>query len=82
MLVYSDIYRIDEVLARTFNMVCMEINCYMKEAVNFVIAFWKYCESALHDDCHFVVNTSISPGRSSFGLYLLHLSEILPADFP
>ena len=35
----SDVYRIDEVLARTFNMVCFAALLYIKENVNIGISY-------------------------------------------
>lgn len=76
----SDVYRIDEVLARTFNMVSL-IYLWREPWANSFVVVWKLCKSTVYDGRYRVVDACVPHLGCSFGLHLSELSKVLPADF-
>lgn len=78
----SDIYRVDEVLARTFNMV-LAIPCYYlvdMADINFT-AFCKYSAGLLHAHTHHSIDTDLHyVGNSARSNLSVH-TTILLANF-
>ncbi len=76
----SDIYRVDEVIARTFNMV-KPIKQLADSNWLTIQALRQYQQGSFHTRCHRCLDPDILSSCGATGRCIHHLPEVLPPDF-
>jgi ABC-type multidrug transport system fused ATPase/permease subunit len=80
----SDIYRVDEVLARTFNMVGAFLDCSwsMMTDIHRLLVICQCCPCDVHHRRDYVLDTGVLDCYSPSWICLHVLSKVLLEDFP
>ena len=80
-VLHSDIYRVDEVLARTFNMVLVVVNIEIVLTLMHAVAIRQYGPGFLHSDPHKRLNTGLYRSHPSVRGHLPLYPALLSEDF-